>query len=238
MKKFSIMLVVGLLSVQQIFAQSDLSSFFQHADQFLKKHVNHGRVDYENIQKHFEEIDRLYKEIGNVSLAGANDDQKIAFYIDAYNLIVIHDIAKYYPLKSALDKSGFFDRVNHKVAGEMLTLDKVEKGKVIFTYNDPRAHFAFSCAAQGCPELANFAFVPDKLDQQLNERATKALNNPDFIKVKDGKVEASMIFKWYGADFKKKSGSVLAYINQYRHSKIPSSYAIHFYEYDWSLNKM
>ncbi|MEM6360586.1 MAG: DUF547 domain-containing protein, partial [Bacteroidota bacterium] len=48
---------------------------------------------------------------------------KNAFFVNAYNLIVIYQVAKFYPLKSPLDRSGFFDRVKHTVAGESITLN-------------------------------------------------------------------------------------------------------------------
>lgn len=213
-------------------------SFNQAADIFLKTHVKDGKVDYPNLKDNFVELEQLYKQLAEVDLSNAGKNEKMAFYINAYNVIVIHQIAKYYPLKSALDKNGFFDKVKHQVAGEELTLDQVEKGKVIIPYRDPRVHFAFSCAAIGCPELANFAFMPENLDRKLEERTKNAINNPDFILLNnsDNEVKLSMIFKWYDKDFKMKEQSILAYINKYRNEPIPDSYTISYYSYNWDLN--
>lgn len=215
-----------------------LSQFNQEVDTFLGKYVSNGNVDYKAIKDNFNDVDRLYKSLATVDLKNASANEQKAFYINAYNIIVIHQIAKYYPLKSALDRNGFFDKVRHSVAGESLTLDHIEKGKVILKFKDPRVHFAFSCAAKGCPELANFAFRADKLDAQLDERTKNSLNNPEFIKINEGdmSVDLSMIFKWYNKDFTMSEPSVLAYVNKYRTKKIPASYAVDFYDYDWSLN--
>jgi len=215
-----------------------LTNFNQSADAFLKKHVKNGKVDYKTLKSNFIEIDQLYQSLGSVNVNDLSKDEKMAFYINAYNIIVIRQITDYYPLKSALDKNGFFDKVKHKVGGEMLTLDQIEKGKVIIPFRDPRVHFAFSCAAIGCPELGNFAYTASNLNAKLNERTNNAINNPEFIKVNAGKneVKLSMIFKWYAKDFTVSAPDVLAYINDYRNQKIPSSYAINYYPYDWSLN--
>ena len=217
---------------------SSTATFNQSADTFLQEHVVDGKLDYKKIKTNFSEIDGLYQQLANVSLKGATKNEQIAFYINAYNIIVIRQITSLYPINSALDKKGFFDQTQHKVAGENLTLDQIEKERVIKPYKDARVHFAFSCAALGCPELANFAFTADKLDQQLNERTKKVINDPEFIKVDPKKQSAklSMLFKWYEKDFTFDHPDVLAFINDYRNKPIPSTFKISHYEYDWRLN--
>ena len=239
MKNLKLTIVVVLLSSLSLMAyKQELTKFNQEVDIFLKKYVQDGKVDYKRLKDNFQEVDKLYQSLASVKIDELTDKEIKALYINAYNIIVIRQITEYYPLKSALDKNGFFDKVKHNVGGEKLTLDQIEKGKVIIPFRDPRVHFAFSCAAVGCPELADFAFTADKLDAQLDERTTNAINNPDFIRVKSGQnlVELSMIFKWYERDFKMKADDVMSYINEYRKSKIPSGYNIDHYEYDWSLN--
>lgn len=239
MKNFILTIVTIFLTSLSLMAyQQEITTLNKEADVFLKKYVLDGKVDYERLKNNFEEVDKLYKSLASVNISELTKNEIKALYINAYNIIVIRQITEYYPLKSALDKNGFFDKVKHNVGGEMLTLDQIEKGKVIIPFRDPRVHFAFSCAAIGCPELANFAFTADKLDAQLDERTSNSINNPDFIKVKSGEnlVELSMIFKWYERDFKMKADDVMAYINLYRENKIPSNYNIDHYAYDWSLN--
>lgn len=239
MKKLKLLIAAIFLSSISLMAfKQEITQFNKEADSFLKKYVMDGKVDYKRLKNNFQEVDKLYQSLASVNIDELSDNEIKALYINAYNIIVIRQITEYYPLKSALDKNGFFDKVKHDVGGEMLTLDQIEKGKVIIPFRDPRVHFAFSCAAIGCPELANFAFTADKLDAQLDERTSNSINNPEFIKVKSGQkiVELSMIFKWYERDFKMKAEDVLAYINKYRNNLIPSSYNIDHYTYDWSLN--
>lgn len=241
MKHVIILYLTSLLILQslQTFSQN-IDTFNQQADKFFEKYVMKGNVDYKNLKGNFNEVDQLYVAIKSIDTKNFNENELKAFYINAYNIIVIHQITQYFPLKSALDRNGFFDKVKHNVAGESLTLDQVEKGKVILKFKDPRVHFAFSCAAAGCPELVNFAFDADKLEQQLEERTRNAINNDNFIKVNNTtkEVSLSMIFKWYENEFIEGSPSVLAYINQYRTQKIPDNYTVKFYDYDWSLNAL
>jgi len=239
MKILNLTIIAILFSSLSLMAyKQEIKEFNEKAEIFLKKYVQDGKVDYKRLKKNFKEVDRLYKSLSTVNISSLSDQETKALYINAYNIIVIRQITEYFPLKSALDKNGFFDKVKHNVGGEMLTLDQIEKGKVIIPFRDPRVHFAFSCAAKGCPELADFAYTAEKLDAQLDERTTNAINNPEFIRVKAGQnlVSLSMIFKWYERDFKMTADNVMAYINQYRKNKIPSNYSIDYYQYDWNLN--
>ena len=239
MKTIKLSIVLIFLSFNTLFAYlQNTSDFNKETESFLKKYVKNGKVDYQSLKSNFKEIDMLYNSLQSVDIKILTDNEVKAFYINAYNIIVIHQITKYFPLKSALDRNGFFDKVKHNIAGENLTLDQIEKGKVILKFRDPLVHFAFSCAAIGCPELANFAFMPNQLDTQLNERAQNSINNPGLIKVDKNKkqVNLSMIFKWYEKDFLMDEKSVIAYINKYRTQKIPVDYTIAYYDYDWSLN--
>ncbi len=231
---FYIFISVGFGAV----ASSALDAFTKDADQLLKSEVKNGQVDYQAVKKAFQTIDQLYKQLGSMNLQGATDKEKKAFFINAYNIVVIHEIAKYYPLKSPMDKSGFFDKVKHQVAGEELTLNALEINKLVKPFKDPRVHFALACAAKSCPPLASFAYTPEKMDEQLDSRTRKSLNDADFIKVdeKNKTVEVSKIFDWYKNDFTQNGQTVLAFINQYRNQKIPSGFKVGYYEYNWQLN--
>ncbi|NMM49506.1 DUF547 domain-containing protein [Marinigracilibium pacificum] len=232
-------LIVSLILIANgLFAQNKYDEFTNRADKFLNKYVEKGRVDYASIKDNPREINDMYAMLADIDLQGKDKNELTAFYINAYNIIVIHQIVKYYPLKSAINKNGFFNMIKHDVAGEQLTLDKIEKGKVIFKYGDPRVHFAFSCAANSCPELANFAFKPEVLDKQLDTRTKKAVDDSNFIKVNTSskKVELNQIFEWYNKDFTQKGQDVITWINQYKTNDIPNSFKVTYYSYDWGLN--
>lgn len=238
MKK--IILLFALFFIGSAAFGQDLNKFYEEVDQFLKKYTSNGSVSYNKISNSLPEVTRLYNNIGNIDLSKATDNQKQAFYINAYNMVVIYQVAKYFPLKSPMDQSGFFDKVKHKIAGEMITLNALEIIKLLRVYKEPKFHFALACAARGCPKLANFAYFPDNIGQQLDQRTRLSINDDYFIRVNHQKktVDLSMIFKWYNKDFTMNGQTVLAFVNKYRKNKIPDSYRVDHYEYDWSLNTM
>jgi len=105
-------------------------------------------------------------------------------------------------------------------------------------YPDPRIHFAVVCAALGCPQLTNYAYKPEYLDKQLDVVTSKSLNRDYFIRIRPSqqKVEISKIFEWYRSDFGE--NNILTFINKYRDKKIPESFEVVYYEYDWNLNRV
>ncbi len=214
-------------------------TFTEQTGAFLGDRVSDGKVDYAAISQNRSQVDELYQQIGKMSLKDASDAEKKAFYINAYNIITIHQIAEHYPVKSPMDVKGFFDQKKHTVAGEQFTLNELEKKKLLEPYQDPRIHFVLVCAAVSCPPLADFAYQADQLDGQLNEKTRQALNSNSFVRVKrdQKKVELSKIFEWYQSDFTRDQPSLIAYVNRYRDQKIPTSYQVKHYDYDWSLNQ-
>ena len=220
-------------------AQNILPAFTSEADSFLKKYVADGQVNYAAVQKDAPAIQSLTNQVGRMNLTGASDVSKKAFYLNAYNLLVIRAVGQQYPIKSVMDQPGFFDKTTHLIAGEKLTLNDLEKKKLLQPYPDARLHFALACAAVSCPPLASFAYTPAELNNQLDGRTKLALNHSAFTRVskKDKKVRLSKIFDWYQSDFIKDNQTVLAFINKYRTDKIPADYQLSYYEYDWRLNE-
>lgn len=237
MKK--LVLSLSLIFVFAIGRANDLEDFFSEADTFFKKYVKDGMVNYKGITQNLSSISTLYKTIGNMDLSGASDVEKKAFYINAYNLVVIYQVANYYPLSSPLDQSGFFDKVRHKVAGEMITLNHLEIKNLLLKYSDPRIHFALACAAKSCPPLGSFAYNPEQLDQQLYLRTAMALNDPDWLRIDKNNrtIYVSKIFDWYKKDFNQNGQDTRSFINKFRSIQLPESFEIKFYDYDWSLNE-
>ncbi len=138
------------------------------------------------------------------------------------------------------------------------TLNGIEHSVLRAEFNEPRIHVALVCAAMGCPPLRNEPYLPDKLNDQLDNQAKKFLSSPAKFRIdrSAGKVYLSSIFKWFGADFVKTYGTdegfaghgqseraVLNFISQYlQQEDAPEylrsgNYRIDYLEYDWSLNE-
>lgn len=217
-------------------AQSINSSFFTKVDDLLSTHVKQNGVNYKSL-KTDARFNQLIDQISQADLSGLDAANLQAFYINAYNLNVMKKVVDTYPISSVINEPGFFDRSKIVVANEQLTLNKLEKEKLLKAYNDPRYHFVLVCGANGCPPITDFAYTPELLETQLEKQTKKALNDPNFIQFNGGStVGLSEIFKWYASDFGGSKENILNYINKYRSQKIPTSSKISYYTYDWNLN--
>ncbi len=222
------------LVLTPLFAQN---SFFENTDLFLKKHVTAGRLNYQIILKDSSSLNDLIAEMQSFPVSKKSLNTQKAFWINAYNLIAIKTVLQHYPIGSPLDIPGFFTKKIISVEGDFLSLDDIEKIKLLEKFQDARIHFALVCAAVDCPPINNFAYFPQTVDDQLNKRVSQSLDDPDFLKVYSDKKEVhlSEIFRWYSDDFKAYVG-IRAFINQYKTEPIPKDFQIKYYTYNWTLN--
>lgn len=215
------------------------SMFSEQADQFFKKYVNEGRVDYKDLKADPQMIERLLQMTKEISVSKENKREYQAFWINGYNLLVIKGIVDNYPLKSPLDVAGFFDKTKHDIGGTSITLNDIENKLLRGNFpSEPRFHFVLVCAGLGCPPIINSSYKASTLNAQLEEQAKMALNDTDFIRVNKNKIKISQIFEWYKGDFTQGGKSLVDYINQYRVNKLPEKSKISYYPYDWTLNEI
>ncbi|WP_375435807.1 DUF547 domain-containing protein [uncultured Hymenobacter sp.] len=233
-------LLLGWLPSFPAVAGNPPRPFHEDVTAFLKKVVTpDGQVNYTAANREAATLQTLVQRVQSFDIYGKTPAERKSFYLNAYNLTVIKAVVDAYPLASVMKMPGFFDKKEHAIAGELLTLNELENNKLRKVYADPRIHFALVCGARGCPRLRAEAYAPATLEAQLTDQARKVLQDPQFIRVDANgkKVLVSEIFKWYEADFKATGKSTLAYINQYRGSKrIPATATTDFYAYDWTLN--
>ncbi|MCB2410269.1 DUF547 domain-containing protein [Hymenobacter lucidus] len=221
-------------------AAPDINSFVAAANGFLRQYVGpEGNVNYRAIKSRPAALKGLLEQVRTMKTQMLPAAGQKAFYLNAYNLLVIGAVVEKYPLTSVMKLPGFFDKQQRLVAGEQMTLNELETNKLRKPYNDPRVHFALVCAAQGCPQLSPEAYAPTTVEAQLTTQARRVLQNSQFIRVDNStkKVLLSEIFHWYEADFKATGKSTVAYINQFRGEQpIPASFVIGYYDYNWALN--
>ncbi len=230
-------IIILVLSFNMGFSQGP-ATFFTKADAFFKANVSNGKVNYAGIHKNQDKLNELLSLANTVKVSKSDTKNYQAFWINAYNVSVIKGIIDNYPIKSPLDKAGFFDKTTHKLGGKSITLNDIEHKLLRAQFKDARFHFVLVCGAIGCPPLINKAYLPSSLEAQL-EKQTKIALNGTFLKVnaKKKRVEGSEILKWYKEDFTMNGTSEIDFINKYRTEKIPSNFKLSYFTYNWNLNK-
>ncbi len=177
-----------------------------------------------------------------------SDAERIAFWINAYNLAAIKAVLDQYPTKSIKDGGSLLSPIWKKkvatVGGTAYALDDIEHGILRKAFREPRVHFAIVCASLSCPDLRAEPYDPARLDAQLDEQAAAFLSNATkgVRPGADGRTaRVSSIFKWFVGDFSV-SGGVAAFIRA-RSSPVVAARlgaltdaGLSYLDYDWSLN--
>lgn len=232
---FSLLLIVSFST--QVFA-TDLDVFLKKVDTFLKANVLDGKVAYANIKNEPNSLNDLMKIAKDITVSDKNKNEYKAFWINAYNISVIKGIVDHYPIKSPLNITGFFDKITYQLAGKTITLNDIENKLLRAKFSDARFHFVLVCGAISCPPIINEAYMPNQLEKQLEQQTKLALNGDYFIKIDNKKktVSGSEILKWYKEDFTRKGITEIEFINKYRTDKIPTSFKLKYYPYNWNIN--
>jgi hypothetical protein len=237
----------------------------------LKRHVvlveggKTSKVNYTNFQKDralLKGYTDMLTAVSETEFNSWSKPQRMAFLINAYNAFTIDLIVQNYPVKSIKDIGGVLDnrwkRKFFKLLGKDSFLDQIEHEMLRKpgAYDEPRVHFAVNCASIGCPMLREEAFVADKLNAQLEEQAVRFLSDRSRNRFAGGKLEVSMIFKWFGEDWtsnykgfdgktapiKSREDYFARYAKQLAdgaadQQKIADGKAsISFLDYDWAIN--
>lgn len=179
------------------------------------------------------------------------DTERLAFWINAYNVFAIDLVVKGNPETSIRDLGSWlfpvWKRTAGTVGGEEVTLDRIEHG-ILRPLGDPRIHGAIVCASLSCPSLLREPWRADALDAQFERALSGWLRDPRKgvrIEREAGRVWLSRIFDWFEEDFE--PDGALAFAARYlpetdRAFLLERSRAealrIRYLDYDWSLNRL
>lgn len=232
-----------------------LAQSFDHSHaaftEVLKTHVHGSKVDYAALKQSPGKLNAYLDTLAAVNKSqydGWKKDQRMAFLINLYNAATLKLVIDHYPVKSIKDIGGVLkgpwkqDVV--RLWGKKVTLDHVEHDLLRPGFNEPRIHFAVNCASIGCPDLRNEAFRATNLEKQLEEQTRAFLRDSsrNRLDAKSKTLHLSPIFKWFGEDFVKKSGSVEKFVAPYFNDTDKAviqkgGLKVRHNDYDWKLNK-
>lgn len=215
-------------------------------DSLLKRHVAaSGMVDYKGFIRDSMDLKRY---LALLSAANPDSDnwtkeEKMAFWINAYNAFTVALIADHYPVESIKDIKHGIPFVNSvwdikfiSIGGKKYDLNMIEHRILRSRFHDARVHAAINCASNSCPALRSEAYVAARLDYQLTDAMHGFVNDTARNRVSEGSAEVSEIFSWFSGDFTRDAGSIRNYLNQYADVKFSGKGAVAHLPYDWHLN--
>lgn len=208
-------------------------------DKLLKAHVRKGRVDYKALAGDVASLDSYLAAVAEAKTRSMKTNAALAFYLNAYNALVLKQVLAMGAARKVVDVPGFFDKKTHVVAGRTLTLNALENELIRPRFKEPRIHFALVCAARSCPPLQRRAFRARTVRRTLQRLAKAFVRSRHGLRKKGDAFEVSKLFEWYRKDFEDQAGSLAEYLARLAPAHadaLRAGAALTFGEYDWRLN--
>ena len=223
----------------------------------LHDHVNDGHVNYAGLCADGR-LPRYTAQLDASDPAALpTDDERFAFWLNAYTAYSLSAICSKYPIESVNDLHfggmlfavatgrSIWDKRLAKVNGQRYTLKQIDHDILRKQHPDPRIQFAIACGAVGCGPVPAEAYRAADLDRQLDRQATAFINDPRINAFDPNRREATLspLFKWSRNDFGRSERDVLLFIARYLPAELrqdiqadPRSWDIAYGEYDLTLS--
>lgn len=212
---------------QQEDPEDALSCFYRQYGELLQQYVREdGRVDYSSLRRKrlwIKDLLQIPHKLDPNDYRGWSEDEKLAFWINTYNLKMLDVIARNYPIQSSRwlrltwppsdirHIEGIWSNYKFIVMDEEFTLGEVERRFFHKSLADPRAFLAITYASRSSPGLRRRPYCGADLDQRLDEQVKAFLSDGDGFRIdhEKGIVHLSALFKptWRGGEFVARHGT-------------------------------
>lgn len=204
--------IVATMRAQPI--PSNVHALHRPFDELLDVYVRDGFVYYNALRLERGKLDRYIASLSGpaaTSLAKGSPEEQKAFWINAYNALVLRTVidnypirgrAKEYPTVSIRQVPGAFEKATHRVAGRVVSLDGIEK-EILVPLGDARTLLALGRGAYGGGRLRSEAFDAPTLESLLNAVAEEAVSRGELVRIDidENLVTMSPLFSWREAAF-------------------------------------
>lgn len=239
-------------------------------DQMLDMYVRDGMVYYGAIRAERGRLDRYVASLNvpEATYESWSQEQKMAFWLNAYNAFVLQTVANHYPIRgkskdypsnSVRQIPGGFEKTKHRAAGRSVTLDEIEK-TILPDFKEPRLYLALGRGAVGSGRLRSESFSGANLSRQLDAVAADFLRHREMVNIdRDANtISLTPIVSWREAEFVAKydtgeSGpfaqrspierAMLAFITPHllpleKELLRANQFRVTFHDFDWRLNDL
>jgi hypothetical protein len=231
--------------------------------------LNRGLVDYEAM-KHSPEYRSMYQEMSTklqyFDLEKLSSlEEKLAFWVNLYNTIVVHGIVELGVASSVREISNFFSHIAYRIGEYTFSAEEIEHGilransrppykpfpllkrkdprrRFSLERMDPRIHFALVCGSRSCAPIR--FYEPSRIHEQLEIATRNFVNSSEVVILpEEKKILLSQIFNWYKRDFGGKR-QMFEFLQRYLDQDEKSDFiarnknrmAVEYLFYDWNLN--
>jgi hypothetical protein len=265
MRKYIFTIVIFCFTAGASAAALAAEFSYSHYETLLTRYVKPGvtingisvnAMDYAALASGAKKPDSAYslllKELAAFDPATLGSrEEKMAFWINVYNIAAIKTIVDHYPVDSIRSRKinwlGLpWDRKAITVGGRQYALAEIEFDALVEGFRDLRVHFGINCASVSCVDLRTEPYRAAGLDKDLDEQGKRFLANPKKglrIDNRKNKVYLSQVFKFDKKHFEAYAGGAIRFILPYladeeREYLRSGKYDVEFLDYDWNANNV
>nr|KYP47506.1 Glutaredoxin [Cajanus cajan] len=196
-------------------------------------------VDYRSMHgsEEFARYLRIVEELQRGEIWNLSREEKLAFFINLYNMMTIHAILVWGHPSGVLERRKLFGDFKYVIGASTYSLSAIQNGilrgnqrppytlmklfsakdkrlRVALPFHEPLIHFALVCGTRSGPALR--CYSPGDIDKELVDAARNFLRSGGLSIDFTAKVAyASMILKWFSVDFGKSEVEVLKHVSIY-----------------------
>jgi hypothetical protein len=181
----------------------------------LKEYVNQqGLVNYAKMRGYRLQLNEAAEKFANLPpevYITWSQPEKIAFWINAYNICTLKGIIDnypitpsrfmllFYPANSIMHIAGLRDKTYFMIMGIQYTLQEIERDILLGRFEDMRTCFAISYGTMSSAPLRPEPYLGKVLDKQLEQQLKNYFARPDAFRIDQSNkvVYLSPIFKMY-----------------------------------------
>lgn len=200
-------------AVQEAAPPSDLDPRDVPFDRLLDLYVRDGFVYYRALKSDRSRFDRYIAslDVSTAAYDAWSREQKIAYWINAYNAFVLKTVIDSYPIKGGAKEfpvnsirqiPGAFEKMPHRAAGRTVTLDEIDK-IILAELKEPRALLALGRGSIGGGRLHSEAYTAARLDEQLKKVQSECVTRKECVTIDttQGTLAVTPLFGWREAQF-------------------------------------
>lgn len=239
---------------------ADSCSLFDHDHAawtaLLPRYVHNGSVDYAGLKRNGQaELNGYLQSLESVCRGHFDTwtrEQKLAFWINAYNAYTVKLILDNYPLSTirsigllpgAAFRQDFIPLQRLHGGNDELSLNDIEHEILRKEFQEPRIHFAIVCASKSCPILRSAAYRASTVNAQLDDAARTFIRDSsrNRFDASTRTLHLSSIFDWFREDFERAAQTLPRFVARYADDATATAIRsgnvrVRFLDYDWSLN--
>ncbi len=202
-------------------------AFHDRCADILSKYVNeNGKVDYKTLNRRKPQLKRLLEAFADLDPEQYSEwplNDKMAFWINAYNIKLLDIIIANYPIQSLRILRLLWPPTSIRhikdiwtgykfiVMEEEFTLSEIQDRFFYQQFSEPRIFFAISYASVSGPPLRNEPYSGHRLQQQLDDQIRKFLSQKHAFSIdrRERRVYLPAVLRstWHGKRFIEKYGT-------------------------------